>query len=502
MGKRSRSNYGNSRSREQFESTIGTSETRRRAQGQSGLRAEGSRVRREAAQSSLRTTSLAASSQLETAPTRLMAERDRRHKRTRRRLIIILTSVFFVVAAVAGGAGIYLGVLQNRIHSNKQTGRDVRSAITHTATVGKPFNVLLLGCDKRQGQTSYRSDVMILTRVDPQTKQIWMVSIPRDYEASIPGHGTQKANAAYAYGQEALAIQTTEQITGQDVNHVMTIDFLGFENVINALGGIKIDVPQRINDPDADYTAHKTASVIDAGPQILDGDHALTLVRSRHTYANQDFGRMAMQQLFFKALVDQLATTPKSQLLGVVSTSSHYITTDFSLTELQDLAKTFKGLKSDRLYTTTLPGQWISPYVVPDEAGKAEILSKFSAGLPFDSSTAQPATTVDPSKITVTVQNGTQRNGIAKQAASILLAHNYNVGQVGNTANQSVYQQSFVYYKTDKSTNQAAAQSIADCLLPGMKVAPNNGLQDFPTEILVVVGQDWDLSKVPVATAN
>jgi len=502
MGKRSR-NYGNSRSREQFESTIGASGVRRRTQGRSG--AEGSRVRREAAQSSLRTTGLATSSQLEAAPARLMAESDRRQKRTRKRLIIILTTIFFVVAAVAGGVGIYLGVLQNRIHTNKQNGQDIRGAITHQATAGQPFNILLLGCDKREGQTSYRSDVMILARVDPQTKQIWMVSIPRDYKADIPGHGTAKINAAYAYGQEALAIQTVEQVTGQDVNHVMTIDFVGFENVINALGGIKMNVPQRIDDPDADYTRDKSASIIDAGPQILDGVHALTVVRSRETYVNQDFGRMATQQLFFKALIDQLATTPKSQLLSVVNTSSHYVTTDLGLTELENLATTFKGLDSNRLYTITLPGEWISPYVVPNDTEKAAtamIWSRFAAEQPFDSATAQPTTTVDPSKITVTVENGTQRNGIAKQAASILLAHGYNVGAVGNAANQSVYQQSFVYYRTDKTTNQAAAQSVASSLLPGMTVAPNNGLQAFSTDILVVIGQDWDLSKVPVATAN
>ncbi|MCL2655065.1 MAG: LCP family protein [Coriobacteriia bacterium] len=502
MGKRSQKNYGNSRSREQFESTIGASGVRLRTPDRSGVRMESSRVGREAAQSSLRTTRLAASPQLEMAPTRLMAERDRRRKRTQKRLIVILTSIFFVIAAVAGGAGIYLGVLQNRIHSNKQTGNDVRGAITHAAVAGKPFNILLLGCDKREGQTSYRSDVMILARVDPQTKQIWMVSIPRDYKTIVADYGTQKINAAYAYGQEPLAIQTVENLTGQSVNHVMTIDFLGFENVINSLGGIKIDVPQRINDPDADYTRDKSASVIDAGPQILDGNHALTLVRSRETYVDQDFGRMRTQQLFFKALVDQLATTPRSQLLQVVGASSKYITTDLSLTELQDLAKTFKGLKSDHLYTTTLPGQWISPYVVPDEEAKTEIMNKFAAGQPFDSGVAQPSTTVDPAKVTVTVQNGTQRNGIAKQAATILLAYGYNVGDVGNTANQSVYQQSFVYYKTDKATNQAAAESVAAKLLPTMKVAPNNGLQDFPTEILVVIGQDWDLSKVPVTTAN
>ena len=499
MGKKRSRNFGNSRSREQFEATIGANSTGRRRANPS---LSNSRVRREAAQSSLRTTGLVTSPKLEAAPARLMAERDRRRKHTRRRFIVILTAVFFLIAATAGGAGFYYLNLQNNMHHNKQTNADVRNAITHTATVGKPFNLLLLGGDKRPGDTSWRSDVMILARIDPQTKQIWMVSIPRDYKAEIPGHGTHKINAAFAYGQEAMAIKVVEQTFGQDVNHVMSIDFVGFENVINAMGGISMDVPQRIDDPAADYTPNQTASIIDAGPQILDGPHALTLVRSRHTYVDSDFGRMRTQQLFFKALVDQMAATPKAQLLKVVDKSSHYIATDMSLTDLLDLAQTFKGIQSDRLYTTTIPGQWISPYVIPNEADKATastIWDKFAAGQPFDSgAAAAPSTKVDPSKITVTVENGTQRSGIAKQAASILLAHGYNVGEVGNAANQSVYQQSFVYYKTSSD----AAQVVADCLIPGMKVAQNNGLQDFKTEILVVIGQDWDLSKVPISSSN
>ncbi|MCL2332001.1 MAG: LCP family protein [Actinomycetia bacterium] len=494
MGKRSR-NYGNSRSREQFESKIGTDNTRRRTQG---LSAEGSRVRREAAQSSLKTTGLATSTKLESAPARLMAERDRRRKRSHRKIIAILTTVFFLVAAVAGAAGIYYARLQSNLYRNKQSGEDVRGAITHSAIAGQPFNILLMGGDKRPEDKSWRSDVMILTRVDPKEKKIWMVSIPRDYKADIPGHGTDKINAAFALGQEALAIQTVEQLTGQPVNHVMTVDFVGFENVINAMDGIKMDVPQRIDDPEADFTPNKTASVIDAGPQILDGAHALTLMRSRHSYADGDFTRMKMQQLFFKALVDQMASTPKTQLLNVVDKSAHYIATDLSLGDLLELAQTFKGVQSDSLYTTTLPGVWKSPYVVPDEEGMAAILSKFENAEPFETPETQPATAVDPSKVSVTVQNGTIRNGIAKQAASILLAHGYNVGDVGNAGNQSVYQQSYVYYK--KTLDQATAQRVADYLMPGTKVVKDNGLQSYSTDILVVVGQDWDLSKIPVAT--
>jgi len=493
MGKRSQ-DFNTSRSREQFESSIGADGAHRRAQGD--LLLASSRVRREAAESSLKTTGFALSSKLETAPTRLMAERDRRRKHSHRRLIVILTAVFVLIAATAGGVGIYLGVLQSRLYASHYKGQDVRSAITYPATADKPFTVLLLGVDKPSGSNTWRSDAVILAQVDPQTKQIWLVSIPRDYAVQISGHGTQKISAAYTYGQEALAVQSVEQVTGQNINHVMTIDLAGLEDVVNAVGGVSVDVPQRIDDPAADDTPNKSASVIDAGPQILDGAHTLTLVRSLYGDTEGDFTRMKAQQLFLESLIGQVAGMSKSQLLQVTSKASYHVSTDMSLTQLLDLAQTFKGIKPDRIYTATLPGQWVSPYVVPDTAGAQGILNKLAKGQPFDSTpaVAAPVAKVDPSKITITIENGTQRTGIAKQAAAILLAHGYNVGTVGNAANQSVYQQSYVYYKT----NADAAQSVADCLLPGMKVVQSNGLQDFSSEILVVIGQDWDLSKIPI----
>ncbi|CDD78428.1 cell envelope-related function transcriptional attenuator common domain protein [Cryptobacterium sp. CAG:338] len=99
----------------------------------------------------------------------------------------------------------------------------------------------------------------ILARVDPKEKEVTLISIPRDTQVDIPGHGTQKINAAYAFGGASLAVDTVSELAGVPISHYAEIDFDGFKAVVDALGGIEVDVPMEINDDMA-------GGHVDAGP--------------------------------------------------------------------------------------------------------------------------------------------------------------------------------------------------------------------------------------------
>lgn len=377
------------------------------------------------------------------------------------------------------------------------------------AEAQKPFNMLLLGFDKRPKETVFRSDTIILARMDPKTKQVWLLSIPRDTKVQIPGHGTKKINEAFALGQEELAIKTVEKYAGVPIHHYMGVNFSGFRKAIDAMGGVWIDVPVAINDPQADATKGDKASRIDPGYQLLDGDHALTFVRTRHTFADQDFGRMRNQQAFFLAVADQLANkTPVAKIPQIVAAMAPYLSTDMSLMEMMRLAQVLQGAGSKRIHTETIAGEWRSPYVVTDEDVKAELLAKFIAGEPFkepepseeESGTAAPskqdgqATEKAPASIRVTVRNGAGIAGCAKQASSVLKARAFKVLDVGN-AGQFVYDKTLVVFRSDR----AAAEQVARALPPGAKLVESRGMYDFEGDVLVVVGKDWDIARVPVA---
>jgi hypothetical protein len=264
---------------------------------------------------------------------------------------------------------------------------------------------------------------------------------------------------------------------------------------------------------------HQRASKIPAGWQKLDGEHALTFVRSREGYADQDIGRMGAQQLFFRALADQLAhRTDVPTMIKVVNGISPYIQTDLSLMDMLQTALAMKDAGSKNMYTATVGGPWINPYIVPDEEKLAVLAQNLKDGVPFEKS-ANTASVLNPTGATsvasssatktaatgkvnakavkITIRNGAGVSGYGAQAAAILKSKGFTIKTVGN-ANQNVYKTTLVVYKTDL----AAANAVAACLVPGAKVVKNRGLYTSPTEILVVVGKDWDISKIPAATVT
>ncbi len=181
----------------------------------------------------------------------------------------------------------------------------------------EPVNILLLGSDARPGDEIARTDAIILVHLNPRTQRTSMLSFPRDLWVDVPGYGKNKLNAAYSIGEKqlgpgygaALMKETISQIVGVPVHRFMLVNFDGFKQVIDIVGGITIDVPQAFEDPrypvDAFPGDTRTMAVaFDAGIQTMDGERALIYARTRH--ADNDFGRNRRQQQVLKAIFDQV----------------------------------------------------------------------------------------------------------------------------------------------------------------------------------------------------
>lgn len=358
----------------------------------------------------------------------------------------------------------------------------------------KPFTILLLGSDVRPKEEVARADTIIVAKVDPETKEVWLLSIPRDTKVNIPGHGTAKINSATFYGGveggPALMVETVEEFLGVDINYYMELDFNGFQTVVDAMGGIWIDVDTEIDDWKASsHSPGHRAQYIAKGLQLLDGEHALTYVRSRD-FIDADFTRMRHQQVFFKALAQQATSTENIlKVPGLVREISKSLMTNMRVSDLIASAQSMKGISEDNLYTATVMGEWISPYVVTDEEEKSRLMNAFLAGYSFDA-TETPVVRRDESTISVTIRNGAGIAGCASGAASVLEPFGYDIGEIGNT-NQFVYPETFVIYKDDiLLANQVAID------LPIAKVIASRGMYSFTTDILVVVGKDWNGPKI------
>ncbi len=225
-----------------------------------------------------------------------------------------------------------------------------------------PFYMLLLGVDKSeqraesaeygQDSSNYRTDSIMLARIDPKQKQVTLVSIHRDTLVDLGEHGKQKINAAYSVGGPSYTVEVISKFAGVPISHYAEIDFDHFEGIVDALGGVTVDVPIDINDPYAGEPIQK-------GEQTLNGAQALTLCRSRHAYdayGGGDYYRTANQRMVIGAILKKVLAANPVTMLTSVGDLAGSVTTDFSVVDILRLMMAFRGFNiSQDLYSGLEP---------------------------------------------------------------------------------------------------------------------------------------------------
>ncbi|MFV2105007.1 LCP family protein [Micromonospora sp. LOL_015] len=241
-------------------------------------------------------------------------------------------------------------------------------------------NFLIVGSDSRDPDTSgSRTDTIILAHLPADRSGVQMISIPRDTWVQVPdpdGGGRQdKINSAYATGGTPLLVQTVEAFTGVRIDHVVLIDFAGFAEIIDAVGGIELAVDESFT------SVHPPYRQFTAGLQQMDGDTALDYARQRKQFADGDFTRVRHQQEIIAAVLDQasgsgLLTSP-GQLDDFLRATADAVTVDEG-TSVFDTVWALRQLRSTDLTMLTSPsagtGQQAGQSVVfPDEAAAADL---------------------------------------------------------------------------------------------------------------------------------
>ena len=273
----------------------------------------------------------------------------RRHGLIKRIAVAVVAVVVVLLAGTGVAAALWVGSINESLAlEDEEEMEELESVLTQVddsdasdAVITdaeqeeevEPFYVLLLGSDARSSETS-RSDVLILARVDPANAAVTLISIPRDTMVYIEGYGTQKINAAYAYGGAALAVEVVEEYAGVDISHYAEVHFYEFEELIDSLGGIEVDVPEDVS---------VDGVIVEAGEQTLTGEEALAVARDRHHVTGGDFGRNQAQRIIVEAVLEKVLSVSAAELPGVVSDIAECVTTDYSVTELVELATEFYG---------------------------------------------------------------------------------------------------------------------------------------------------------------
>ena len=225
---------------------------------------------------------------------------------------------------------------------------------------GDALNILLLGSDSRISagnpqdwvSGAQRTDAIMLLHLAADRKSASVVSIPRDSWVDIPGRGMNKINAAFSFGGPSLMIRTVESVTGVHIDHVVVIDFTGFKQITDALGGVKICVPKTVSDG---------IGTVKAGCQIMNGETALQYVRQRKTLAGGDFDRVRRQQNWIRQVMRKLAagstlSNPMKLNSALDALTSSTATDDaFTIDDMYDLALDYQGVDVSEVAFFTAP---------------------------------------------------------------------------------------------------------------------------------------------------
>jgi len=370
-----------------------------------------------------------------------------------------------------------------------------------------------MGSDSREGQTSNRygdpdlytgerSDTTILLHLSADRSFATAVSIPRDTWVMLPecnvdgetvGAFEAKFNTAFEIGGPGCTVKLVEQMTGLTIDNFAVIDFEGFKNVVDALGGVEVCLTEPASDPASDLE-------LPAGTSVVNGEQALSFVRARKTLSDgSDLSRIKRQQAFLSSMIREASSTGlllnPVKLYSTLDAATSGLTTDPGLADidvLRDLALSVRGMAPGDIAFLTMP--WVErgdgENVLVDEASAAPLWQSMAQDAPWikpkksgdSASNKKPGITVQPEQITVRVLNGSGVAGRAAEVAAALEAQGFTIAEIGD-ADRSDYPTTEIRH--DAASAEAARTVLA--ALPGATTVAD----DASTTITIILGTSY-----------
>jgi LCP family protein required for cell wall assembly len=434
----------------------------------------------------------------------------------------LLALVVLLALGSAGGAYLYYHESVAAVAAHSKDVKIAQKAL-HIVRANEPAIALVIGYDKRTGDTDRgRSDTLMLLRADPNNKAISMLSFPRDLITPVwcgnTQYAAQRINQAYSLCGSKGALDTVKKLTGLPINYLITVNFEGFIQVVDRVGGVWVDVDRRYYNRNVGTAATNYANIdLRPGYQRLKGRDALSYVRYRHT--DSDLFRLARQQQFVKALKQQISSNfsvwkiPK--LVGAIThnvevgqagggslekaltryayfafglPSGHFFQSKINVTGYNELSAAPEAISS-------AVQEFETPDVEAPRNATAVTFGRKAAGLK----------SLPPSHISISVLNGNGIDGSATNAAYELDQRGYRIILSANAADRNVpkfnYFHTAAYFDRRQHTAKAAARKVADLFgdaelapLPARLRAKANGAL-----VTVVVGSTFHGTLAPSA---
>lgn len=297
-----------------------------------------------------------------------MKQAQKRPKSGKRKALTVLNCFLAVILALMLGVTMLAHALMNKMNrvespqpdqtlgSNvsiaENDGNEDQSSESLLGAEKDIVNILLIGQDRREGEERARSDAMILVTINKNNKSVILTSFLRDLYVSIPGYGSNRINASYAWGGMGLLNETLAHNFGIHVDGNLEVDFNQFSDIVDILGG----VPMELRADEAKLINSEVGGSLTEGMQLLSGDQALTYARIRKLDADADFSRTNRQRKVLSAIFDQLKDAGLMKLLELLDEVLPMVTTDMSNGEILGYAvKVFPLMSKAEITSQRVP---------------------------------------------------------------------------------------------------------------------------------------------------
>lgn len=405
----------------------------------------------------------------------------------KRRALIQRILIAVLAVAVLAGVGIGVGVFVFNTSTNSKLAignENLKNVLAAQPSSGPYYALFTADFDEVSKQNpAEKPDVLLLARIDEQNKACTLVSIPANLQVRLSdGAYHDLADAVSIDGDDAL-IKAVNNFTGVSISHYAKIDRAGFLKLRDSIDPITVTITEEIDDPMAGPV------YIPTGERVLSDTEVITYMKASNF--TEGVSTRAINQCTYATLMCENALSATSfGRLSMIDSIAGSLKTDWTVSELADVADAFEGFKASDFLIGFVPGyetvhgttSTFTPFTLDWQAVMAavEVGSDPQSPLKVDTSG------VDPGSFTVTVRNGTTITGLAGEYTDYLNGLGYRVEETGTTDSPS-FDETLIIYKDD--AHKAAAESIRQVIYIG-RIIPSDGFYSFDTDVLLIIGGD------------
>jgi LCP family protein required for cell wall assembly len=308
-------------------------------------------------------------------------------------------------------------------------------------------NILIIGCDEIENQG--RADTIVFLSISPKTKDVLILSIPRDTRVEIPERGMDKINHAYAFGGERLISKTVSSFLDVPIHFYAVVDFIGFVYIIDELGGVEIDVEKEMHYVDK---AGGVEINLYPGKQILDGRKALQYIRFRYDKLG-DLGRIKRQQKLALTVIKKMIHFDSITKIPQISEGmKEYMETNIEAQDAIALANLFRGVNQEKFRVETVQSKpvyiegisYLEPNVEEVQQRVKSLIYSKNSGMKVE------------------VLNGNAMAGIAHKIAKDLELQGFEIVNIGNADNFNYEQTKIIVYSKEVNLDNQFKELFKD----------------------------------------